>query len=153
MTIKTLLFFGLLALSLTGLVGCHLGQPGSASFASVVVQHHTPAEIESVTDQVFQQNGYAAYTLGSGRWLYEKEGTQANNLAYNGIVATHEGAMTLVRVKTELVDLGAGTFRLQCQTYMVRNAEDSFFEEETRLSNFRSGPYQELLDEIGRRLK
>ncbi len=134
--------------------GCKsLDQPGSASFASVVIQQRTVAEIEATADQVFRENGYTAYQAGPYRSLYEKEGSRANDLAYNGVVGTHYGAKSLVRVKTEVVDLGGGAHRLQCQTYMVRNAGDSFFEEETRLTNFRSGPYQKLLDEIGNRLK
>jgi hypothetical protein len=145
-----------LALSLViGLLsaGCHLGQPGSASFASVVIKQHSIADIQAATAQVFQEDGYTAYTTGSGQLVFEKEGTRANNLAYNGLIGTHYGAQTLVRVRTEIVDLGGGTHRLQCQTYMVRNAGDSFFEDETRLSNMRSGSYQDLLDKVAKRLK
>jgi hypothetical protein len=36
---------------------------------------------------------------------------------------------------------------------MVSGAGDSFFEEEHRLANLRSGPYQDLLDEVDKRLK
>ena len=36
---------------------------------------------------------------------------------------------------------------------MVRNAGDSFSEDQTRLTNFRSGPYQDLLDKVASRLK
>ena len=36
---------------------------------------------------------------------------------------------------------------------MVSNAGDSFFEDEHRLANFRSRPYQDLLDEVAKRLK
>jgi len=52
--------------------------------------------------------------------------------------------VTIIRVRAELVDLGNGAQRLQCQTYMVSGAGDSFFENESRLANFRSGPYQDL---------
>jgi hypothetical protein len=36
---------------------------------------------------------------------------------------------------------------------MVRNASDSFFEDESALLNIRSGPYQNLLDKVADRLK
>jgi len=133
--------------------GCHLGQPGSASFAAVVIEQRSPEEIQAAAVQVFQADGYTAHPNGSGQLLFEKEGTRANNLAYNGVVGTHYGAQTLVRVKTEIVALGGGAHRLQCQAYMVRNAGDSFFEDESRLSNLRSGPYQDLLDKVAKRLK
>ena len=136
-----------------GVAGCHLGQPGSSSFASVVIQQHSLPEIQGAAQQVFRVNGYTAYTTGPGQSLFEKKGSRANNLAYNGVVGTHYGAQTIVRIKTEILDLGGGAHRLQCQTYMVRNAGDAFFEEETRLSNVRSRPYQKLLDEVARDLK
>ncbi|HWW00195.1 MAG TPA: hypothetical protein VNZ64_10910 [Candidatus Acidoferrum sp.] len=130
-----------------------MNQPGSASFASVVIASRSTAEIQSATVAVFSANGYAGHDKGSGQMVFEKEGTRANNLAYNGVVGTHYGAQTIVRVKTELLDLGGGSHRLQCQAYMVRNAGDSFFEEEQRLANVRRGPYQTILDEVAKRLK
>ena len=142
---------GLVALVLAGCRG--LDRPGSASFASVLIQHHSPAAIQAATEQLFGRNGYEAYTFEEGQKLFEKEGTRADNLAYNGLVGTHYGAQTLVRVKTEIVALGGETYRLQCQAYMVRNAGESSFEEEMRLPNRRGGPYQELLNEVARSLK
>ena len=130
-----------------------LNQPGSASFASVVIPNRSATEIQETAAQVFRTNGYASQRNGSGQMIFEKEGTRANNLSYNGVVGTHYGAQTIVRVKTELIDLGGGSHRLQCQAYMVRNAGDSFFEEEHRLANVRRGPYQTLLDEVANRLK
>jgi hypothetical protein len=146
-----LLYAGLLVTIVTG---CHsLNQPGSASFASVVIPGRSATEIQGAAAEVFRANGYAGHDNGSGQMVFEKEGTRANNLAYNGIVGTHYGAQTVVRVKTELIELGDGAHRLQCQAYMVRNAGDSFFEEEQRLANVRRGPYQTLLDEVAKRLK
>lgn len=133
--------------------GCSSTQPASASFASVTI-HNQPAEkIQNVASQVFRENGYAGGPTGPRTLLFQREGSKANSLAYNGVVGTHYGAQTLVRVKAELVDLGGNSHRLQCQTYMVRNAGDSFFEEESRLTNLRSGPYQKLLDQVAQRLQ
>ncbi len=102
---------------------------------------------------MFGENGYRGSVTGHGKMLFEKEGTRANDLAYNGVVGTHYGAKTLVRVRTEIVDLSGGASRLQAQAFMVRNAGDSFFEEEQRLANLRRRPYQDLLDEVAKRLK
>jgi hypothetical protein len=133
--------------------GCSLGKPASASFASVVIANRNIEQIQQAAKAVFQGDGYSA-SAGSGNTLvFEKEGTQANNLAQNGLVGTHYGAQTVIRVRTDIVDLGSGSFRLQCQTFMVRNAGDSFFEDEHRLANIRSGPYQKLLDEVAKRLQ
>jgi hypothetical protein len=85
--------------------------------------------------------------------VFEKEGSRAQSLAYGGVIDTHYGGITLVRVKAEVVDQGPSSSRLQCQAFMVRNAQDSFFADETRLTNVRSGPYQNLLDKVAKRLK
>jgi hypothetical protein len=53
----------------------------------------------------------------------------------------------------ELVDLGGTSHRPQCQAFIVKSAGDSFFEEEHRIANFRSGPCQKRLDEVARTLK
>ena len=134
------------------LTGCS-SVPASASFASVVIHNQTPDQIQNVASQVFRENGYRGGATGPSSMMYQREGTAANNLAYNGITGAYYGAATIVRVKAEIVDLGEGSNRLQCQTYMVRNAGDSFFEEETRLTNMRSGPYQKLLNEVAQRMK
>ena len=69
------------------------------------------------------------------------------------LVALQAGARSVVRVRVELVDLEGGSHRLQGQAYMVSDVGDSFFEEEHRLANLRSGPYQDLLNKVARRLK
>jgi hypothetical protein len=131
--------------------GCST-KPASASFASVVITNRTPAEIATTAGQVFRENGFAGTSTSPTTMLFEREGSQANNVAYNGIVSSYYGSKVLVRVKTELVDLGGDAQRLQCQAYMVRNASDAFFEEESRLSNMRGGTYQKILNEVAKRL-
>jgi hypothetical protein len=133
--------------------GCSLGKPASASFASVVIANRSVEQIQQATTAAFQAEGYRASRGAYDTLIFEREGTQANNLAQNGLVGTHYGAQTVIRVRTDIVDLGSGSFRLQCQTFMVRNAGDSFFEDEHRLANIRSGPYQKLLDEVAKRLQ
>jgi hypothetical protein len=132
--------------------GCHLGQPASASFASVTISGRTAKQICDTAVAVFRADGYEAFTSGE-ELIFEKEGTQANNIAQNGLVGTHYGARTIIRVKTEIVDLGGGSLRLQGQAFVVRNAGDSFFENEHHLANIRSRPYQKLMDEVASRLK
>jgi hypothetical protein len=132
--------------------GCHLGQPASASFASVTISGKSAGEIRDTTIAVFRENGYQAYASSQGM-VFEKEGSKANSISRDGLVGSHYGAVTIIRVRVELVDLGQGAQRLQCQAYMVSGAGDAFMENESRLANFRSGPYQDLLDEVVKRLK
>jgi hypothetical protein len=132
--------------------GCQSG-PASASFASVTIPGKTPEEICQTAGAVFREDGYKVALLSPEQMVFEKEASRGESLAYSGVVDTHYGATTLVRVRAELVDLGEGSHRLQCQAYMVRNAGDSFFADESRLVNMRSRPYQNLLDKVAKRLK
>jgi hypothetical protein len=143
---------GLIVLGIMPGLGCRSG-PNSASFASVVIPGRNQSEICQTTAAVFQEDGYAVRSLNPSNMVFEKEGTRGQSLAYSGAVDTYYGATTVVRVRAQLVDLGAGSSRLQCQAFMVRNASDSFFEDESALLNIRSLPYQNLLDKVANRLK
>ena len=147
------LFSLLMAFLALAAAGCRLTQPGSASFASVVIANRTAAEIQEATGQVFREDGWAAFLGGSGEMIFQKEGSRLNNISQNGVVDTYYGGQTMFRVRAELVALGSGSFRLQCQAYMVRNAGDSFFEDSHPLANVRRMPYQHLLNKVAKRLK
>ena len=132
--------------------GCGATKPASASFASVIIRGQEPEVISKTTVVVFQEDGYKAGSA-DGQLVFEKEASRMNNIDYEGVVGSHYGAQTQVRVKVSLVDLGAGAHRLQCQAFIVKDAGDAFFAEEQRLTNVRSRPYQKLLDEVASRLK
>jgi len=143
---------GILALTLIG-TGCRsMSGPTSASFASVTITGKSLEEIRNASAAVFQADGYRASASGQ-EMLFEKEGSLNNTFAHDGFVAAQGGAVTIVRVRAEIVDLGGGTRRLQCHAFMVKSAGDSFFEEEHKLANIRSGPYQKLLNKVAKRLK
>ena len=138
--------------ALLATTSCRTG-PSSASFASVVIPGKTPDEICKMAAAVFQQDGYQVAQLTPASMVFQKEASRSQSLAYGGVVDTHYGALTLVRVRAQLLDLGAGSYRLQCQASMVRDAGDSFFEDESRLINLRSRPYQSLLNKVAKSLK
>ena len=143
----------LFAVSALFLSGCHIGQPASASFASVKITGHAPEQIQEATGNVFRADGYAAFIAGNGQMIFQKEGTRANSISQNGFVGAYYGDTTMFRVIAEIVDLGGGSYRLQCQAYLVRNPGDSFMEDSHPLANVRSGPYQRLLNKVAREVK
>jgi hypothetical protein len=150
---RCLLTPAFVALGLVLVAGCRLGQPGSAAFASVTIEGKTQQEICQTAGAVFQEAGYRVRALDPNQMVFDREGTRGEAIAYGGVVDTYYGSSTAVRVKAELVDLGMGKARLQCQAYMVRNANDSFFQDESALVPARSGPYQSLLNKVAKRLK
>jgi hypothetical protein len=136
------------------LAGCKSASgPGSASFASVTIKNHTPKEIHDAAAEVFREEGFAAFQVAPDRLVFEKEASRLASLSRDGLVATQAGARTIERVRTELVNLGGGTYRLQCQAYMVSGAGDSFFENEVAKTHLRAGPYRSLMNKVGKKLK
>jgi len=140
-----------LAAASLGLLGCKsLSKPDSASFASVRIQGSTPEEIRDATVAVFKQDGYQAVRTVPPDLVFEKEGSRWDRIAYGSWV---DDAPVAIRVKASIVPLSEGAFRLQCTAYMVRSKGDPVFEDEVRLRNNHSKPYQALLDKVLGRLK
>jgi hypothetical protein len=146
-------FLALIACGILLGVGCRTSEPSSASFASVVINGRSPDQICKTAGAVFQENGYRIGSLNPSAMMFQREASRGQSLAYGGVADTYYGSTTVVRVKAALVDLGGGSHRLQCNAFMVRNANDSFFQDESPLLNIRSGPYQALLNEVAKRLK
>jgi hypothetical protein len=134
--------------------GCSsVGGPASASFASVTIENHSAEEIAGTTAQVFGADGYTGGLRGPGKMVFEREASRATTLSREGLYATQQGARTVNRVKVEIVSLSGGSaYRLQCQAYVVRDA-GALLEDEVRLTNLRSGPYQSLLNKVKKQLK
>ncbi len=142
-----------LCMLLTG-AGCRsTGAGGSGGLASVTVQDHSLEEIATVTTAVFVADGYQGGGLLGGKMTFEKGASRLTTLSRDGLYATQQGAQTINRVRVEIIPLGPGTHRLQCQAYLVSGGSDPFFQEEARLTRLRSGPYQALLNKVKKQLK
>jgi hypothetical protein len=128
-------------------------EPGSTSFANVVIHNHSAAEIHTATGKVFREDGYAGVQTGPMKLLFQKEASRMATISRDGLIAAQSGARTMERVRTELVDLGGGSYRLQCEAFMVSGAGDAFFEDEVRKTNLRSGPYRSLLKKVAKELE
>jgi hypothetical protein len=142
---------GLLA-ALAG-AGCgSLSGPASASFASVTIENHSPAQIASATAQVFGADGYQGGISGPGQMTYEKGASRATTLSREGLASTYYGAQTINRVRLQIVALSDTTARLECKAFVVTGGSDPFFQDEVPLTNIRSGPYQSLLNKVKKAL-
>ena len=91
--------------------GCRLGQPASASFASVIITNQSAAKILDTTITVFREQGY--HVTASGEALtFEKEGTRGDTIAYEGVINAQNGAVAMIRVRVQCVGAGPGAQRL-----------------------------------------
>ncbi len=120
----------------------------SGGFASVIIQGNTPGQIREVTIDVFSKHGYKNAGPGYTNLVFEKEGSRMDNAAYGNWT----GSPPWIRVKTAIIPVSETTFLLQCKAALVRDKGQAAFEEEIKISNFRAGPYQKLLDEVAARL-
>jgi len=149
---RVALKFVVAALFVLSVAGCHLGQPNSASFASVIIENRSEAEIATATTRVFGADGWRGGPSTSDRMVFEKEASRGTSMSRSGIYATQQGASSIYRVKVKTVQLAGGAHRLQCEAFVVSDPGDSFWEDEVRLTNMRSGPYQALLDKVAAQL-
>ncbi len=132
--------------------GCgSLGEPNSASFASVVIDSHTPQAIADATAKVFQADGYAGEADVAEPMYFEKEASRGTTISRAGLIAAHEGERTIYRVRVEIVPLPGHQHRVQCQAFVVTGS--GLFEDEVRMTGLRRGTYQSLLDRVKTELK
>jgi hypothetical protein len=150
-TIPQILLTSLLvALVVGAVIGCKSAdQHVSASFASVRIQGHTPEQIRAATAVVFQQDGYTARDVRRAEMIFEKPGSQWDRIAQGSWI---DEAPVVIRVRVSVVPVSDGVFELRCQAFRVRHKGEAAFEEEGRLKNNRSEPYQALLDKVPGRL-
>lgn len=146
------LLIPLSALVLLPLVpGCHSSKgQSSPHLASVTISDRSFSQVEDVTRAVFQDHQYLGLRTRPGEFVFEKQGTGMNNLVY-GDWSTKK---VWVRVKVYMRELDPSKQVLvECDAYMVTERGDLRFEEEHKLTWVHRGHYQELLDEISKRLK
>jgi hypothetical protein len=131
-------------------IGCKTAEkPASASFASVRIRDHTREQIRAATAVVFQQDGYNAVDVRHAEMVFEKPAGRWERMAHGHFV---DEAPITVRVRVTVVPVSSGVFDVRCQAFTVRHKGDAAFEEEVRLKNNRSEPYQALLDRVPGRL-
>ena len=87
--------------------------------------------------------------MNSGTWLFEKEGSKMNNIAYGSWFAD---TPIWIRVRATLVPVAETRYRLQCDVHLVRDRGGST-EEELPTHGSRRSSYQKLLEEVAARLK
>jgi hypothetical protein len=131
-------------------VGCQSPNgTGSHRLASVIIKNRPLTDIEAATEIVFTEYGYKMIRTGPQRFTFEKEGTTMNQMAYGD----WSGKPVQVRIKLNIRETTATETLVECDAYMVASPGTGQFEEETKLSTFRKGPYQDLLNDIKARLK
>jgi hypothetical protein len=150
MTAKALVLFGLLTLSLPGLIhGEPANQSGGTSHATVQIRGRTVAGIQQTATAVFREQSYALTKATPEEMVFERPGTRREALKWGG----WSGAGVTMRVKVRLSEMLGGVHLLQADAYAVQHSDDPFFQSESRNILLNRRPYQKLLDEVAKRLK
>ncbi|MEI6425319.1 MAG: acyl-CoA dehydrogenase family protein [Lentisphaerota bacterium] len=116
-------------------------------FATRMAERHLPECM-----QVFGAEGYFGGQSGPSQLVFEKRASAATTISQEGLLNTTSGAITVNRVRAEVVPVLDGSLRLQCKGFVVRNAGDSFFEDEVAMGKGRSVPYQLMLNQVKKQL-
>ena len=144
------LVVGLLALCAVLLVGCQSAkQPGSMSHAAVQVKGHSLEDIRQTTTAVFREAGYSLVATSLQEMVFDRPGSRRDAAKWGGW--SEEGVT--MRVKAGLSKMTDGSYLLEADAYAVQNSDDEFFRTERRNVLLNRRPYQELLDEVARRMK
>jgi hypothetical protein len=130
--------------------GCRSPQSTpSTLLASVVIKERPSAQVEAVTRAVFEDHGYLCARRKPGEFVFEQEGTGMNTLVYGD----WSSKKVWVRVKVFLRELApAQQLLVECDAYMVIDRGDAHFEEERKLTRVHRGRYQDLLNEVSKRV-
>jgi len=136
------------------LSGCSsLDKPASASFASVTIYNQTNEKIQQATVSVFENNGYQTVRMPDGVVVFEKEATKGEQIAYAGFAGAEEGVPTIVRMRMNIEPQGPHASLLSCKAYAITNPGDFVNQQIFPIFDFKSKPYQQLLDNVRDNLK
>jgi hypothetical protein len=129
--------------------GCQSSKGGSGAFAAITIHDSSTSQVRETVMTVFGEKGfYDASRPGS--WFLDRPTSKMGRLMHGG---WFDADGVRERVKLRLIPLSDGAYRIECTAVMVRDAGDAFFEEETRMTGLKSGPYEQLLEEVERRLR
>ncbi len=140
--IPTLCLVVALAAAVTGCQSTRSSSP--SSFASVTIGGSSVENIRNVTIAVFERQGYKAASTEPDDLVFERVGSRADQRSFGN----WDGKRVWERVKAQIDYQLNGVYQLQCQAYIVRDYGQAAIEDEVRLVNRRSKPYQEMLNAV-----
>ena len=151
MKLKThLLFLVFGALCIFSFAGCQSAhEPGGTSHAAVTIKNRSDQEIRQVVKAVMAEDGYSFVTEGESFMGFQRPGSRRDAVKWGGWV---DGQGVVIRAKLTMTRLSEESRLLQLDMFAVRDAEDSFFEQESRMMMLNKAPYRELLREVEKRL-
>ena len=120
--------------------------PGKAKgMAWVEITGKTPEQVAAAAKIVFIADGYDVIEDKKAGLVFEKPGSRMKDLAYGGL-ANADGVW--VKTVLTITPKGDNACWLSCDAYMVKNRDDDFFRDETKVHKLFGREYQQLLNRV-----
>jgi hypothetical protein len=146
---RAILYHLALVSALLVVVSCRsTGKPAGAEFAAVDISGNTPGQVSQMAISVFEAHGYLVANPGPQKPVLEKQASGMSNLTWGNWISD---TPVWERVRLTITPRMDNTCRLQCQAFLLRD-RGSIMEEEIKVRGLHSGKYQELLEEVAKRL-
>ena len=139
------LFLCVMFLSAMLVTGCATMSGKAKGMASVEISNAATAQIAATTKKVFINDGYELARQSSSTMVFLKPGSRMDDLKYGGLI-NEEGVW--VQAVLNISEKANGIHWLSCDVYMVKNKDDDFFRQETKVLKLFGGEYQRLLNQV-----
>lgn len=127
--------------------GCRTADPNipkTDSLAALVIYGADLQDIRKAARDVFQEDQFMQGETNATLLTFEKRGSMWNDITYGSFLNKE----AWVRAKLTIQLLEESQHLLECRVFMVRDYGENFFEEESKVSRFQRGHYQDLLEQI-----
>jgi hypothetical protein len=136
---------GLVLAGVLVLAGCRTAdQAHSGDMASLVISHHTEAEIRQATVAVFLENGFEQ----GNDLVFEKKATGMETAAYGGWSTNP----VWIRLRVSITCPEQGRYIIGCNASLVKDRNQGLMEDEQRYTFQKRDECKNLLDQVKARL-
>ena len=143
--IKLTLFLCVMFFSAMLVTGCATMSGKAKGMASVEISNATTAQIAATTKKIFINDGYELARQSPTTMVFSKPGSRMDDIKYGGLM-NEEGVW--VQAVLNISEKANGIHWLSCDVYMVKNKDDDFFRQETKVLKLFGGEYQRLLNQV-----
>jgi hypothetical protein len=131
--------------SLISCAGSGILHGKAKGMAWVDISGKTPEQIAAAAKKVFIGDGYELMEYSGSELVFEKPGSRMQDLSYGGLLS-QEGVW--VKAVLKITPRDNGLCWVSCDAYMVKNRDDDFFRDETKVLKAFGREYQRLLNRV-----
>jgi len=127
--------------------GRGITQGNANGMAWVDISGKTPGQIAAAAKKVFTGDGYELIEHTGAELVFEKPGSRMQDFSYGGLLG-QEGVW--VKAVLKITPKDNDICWVSCDAYMVKNREDDFFRDETKVLKLCGRENQRLSNRVKR---